>query len=149
MVGQKQFCGSPSLWCRSESGSYLSFWCRILPFNLMRIRILQLIFPQLFGPSNAPKWPSKALTVSLWRRLGCGYGCFTLMRIRIQLSKMMRVRIHNTVQKRAGGGAVMWIIVEYSWQWQGLPVGWIKDDSLVITRTDPSTKIAFLLLEQA
>ncbi len=43
---------------------------RILPFNLMqiRIRILPLAFFR-FGPSHAPKWPSKTSIFSLW--CGC------------------------------------------------------------------------------
>ncbi len=65
-------CGSCfSLWC--GSGSYFSPWCR--PGSGIYISIwsgsesYHSLFPR-FGPFNAPKWPSKASTLSHW----CGSG---------------------------------------------------------------------------
>jgi hypothetical protein len=63
-----QCCGSASRWC--GSGSY------------------HLLFSR-FGTSNSPKWPSKASTFSL--RCGSGSCFFTLVRIRIQLPKIIRI----------------------------------------------------------
>ncbi len=68
-------------WCRFGFGFYLSLWCGSRSDHF-------------FGTSSAPKWPSKASTFSLWFRNRILL--FTLMRIRIQLPKMMR--ICNTAQ---------------------------------------------------
>ncbi len=65
-----------------------------LPVTLIRIRILQLTFYR-FGPSNAPKWPSKASTYSLlcWSgsvsyfSLWCGSGSTTLLLWSLKPSK--------------------------------------------------------------
>jgi hypothetical protein len=65
---------------------------RILPFSLMRIRIWTLLSTfSRSGPSNDPKWPSKASTFSLW----CGSGSYfsILMRIQIQPTSSMRIQI--------------------------------------------------------
>ncbi len=111
----EQCSGSASRWC--GSGSYLSIWLwiQILPLSYSTSR---------FWASNAPKWPSKASTFSLW----CGSGwdpafhfdavlLSTSMRIRIQLPKMMRIRIHNTVSQCFGSVFIFSGSGSRGWGW--------------------------------
>ncbi len=80
----RQCSGFASLWCGFVS--YRSVWCGSGSYHS---------FCSRFGPSNAPKWPSKASTFSLSCRSGSRSCCSLLMRvrIRIQLSTSIRIRI--------------------------------------------------------
>ncbi len=89
----KQCCKSASRWCGSGvgscfslwsgSGSYLSLWCGSGSGSYLQFDAdpdpdpTTHFFPE-FGPSHATKWPSKA-----------SFHLFILMRIRIQLPKMI------------------------------------------------------------
>ncbi len=68
-----------NLWCGSRSGSYHTIWSGSY----------YSLFPR-FGPSNAPKLPSKASTFSLLCWSGSSF---------LKWSGSMRIRIHNTIFK--------------------------------------------------
>ncbi len=85
---------------------------RILPFTLMRIRILTFNFMWIllislvsrFGPSNAPKWPSKAsrfqlptFRIQLPKKYAdpCGFGSATLGMFINSLKQLSIIYVQN------------------------------------------------------